>query len=58
MQVAAECNTAGGEAIAVRADVTADADCRRLRRRRSAWGRLDALGTTREPQVRATRQPR
>lgn len=43
-RVAAECNRAGGEAIAVRADVTDDAQCRRLAQAAlEEWGRLDAL---------------
>ena len=43
-QVAAECRSAGGEAIAVRADVTDDAQCRRLAQAAlDQWGRLDAL---------------
>ena len=43
-QVAAECNRAGGEAIVVRADVTADTECRRLAQAAlDKWGRLDAL---------------
>lgn len=43
-RVAAECNRVGGEAIAVRADVTDDAQCRRLAQAAlDQWGRLDAL---------------
>ena len=50
-QVVAACNQAGGEAIAVRANVADDADCRRLAQAAlDKWVRLDALvnnaGTT------------
>ena len=50
-QVVAACNQAGGEAIAVRANVADDADCRRLAQAAlDKWGRIDALvnnaGTT------------
>ena len=49
--VAKECRALGAEAIAVRADVANDADCRRLvAAAMDAWGRLDGLvnnaGTT------------
>jgi 3-oxoacyl-[acyl-carrier protein] reductase len=50
-QVVAACNQAGGEAIAVRANVADDAECRRLAQAAlDKWARLDALvnnaGTT------------
>lgn len=47
----AACEAAGGEALLVQADVSVDADCRRLAQAAlEAWGRIDALvnnaGTT------------
>ena len=50
-KVVAECNKAGGEAIAVRANVAEDAECRKLMQAAlDKWARLDALvnnaGTT------------
>ena len=50
-QVVDQCVQAGGQAIAVQADVSVDADCRRLVQSAiTQWGRLDALvnnaGTT------------
>jgi len=50
-KVVEQCNSAGGDAIAVQADVSQDAECRRLAAAAlEKWGRLDALvnnaGTT------------
>jgi NAD(P)-dependent dehydrogenase (short-subunit alcohol dehydrogenase family) len=49
--VAAQCRTAGGEALVIRCDVAREADCRRLAAEvEKAWGRADVLvnnaGTT------------
>ena len=42
--VVAQCNAAGGEAIAVKADVSKDSDCRALAKAAiDEWGRIDAL---------------
>lgn len=51
-EVAQACNSAGGEALVVRADVSDDGDCRRLAGAAfERWGRIDGLvnnaGTTR-----------
>lgn len=49
-QTADICRTAGADVVVVQADVSVDADCRRLAEAASPWGRLDALinnaGTT------------
>jgi NAD(P)-dependent dehydrogenase (short-subunit alcohol dehydrogenase family) len=50
--VAAECRSAGAEALVIRCDVASDADCRRLAAEvEKTWGRADVLvnnaGTTR-----------
>lgn len=43
-KVAAECSAKGGEAIAVQADVSVDAECRKLAQAAlDKWGRIDAL---------------
>src|SRR4051794_29902155 len=50
---AAECEKAGGETLLCRADISQDADCRRMADEAAAkWGRLDGLvnnaGTTKQ----------
>jgi 3-oxoacyl-[acyl-carrier protein] reductase len=56
-RVAADCKTAGGDAMAVQCDVANDADCRRLAAAAlDKWGRIDGLvnnaGTTKFASMR------